>query len=238
MTADDIRMSDKQIRKMVDESYEDPSERCCPIYDGVIDSAEYMIAPYKILWILKEPWDDFDGEGNPQGGGWSFQELFEPEDLYDKVKQNRTLKNVVYITYAILNRMKCFDDMDFIEDCPSMVNCLRSVAYINVKKLPGKKQSDNRTIQEYYELGKAVIKQQIDAYKPDLIIGCRPHMVPIMLDHGVQQSDIEHQHSVRFNRSGIQKFIEAYHPSQRQLKREAYVDGVVRLANTLLKDKN
>ena len=45
------------------------SENLLPIYDGVVDAAGYLAARPKVLWILKEPYDDFDENGNPWGGG-------------------------------------------------------------------------------------------------------------------------------------------------------------------------
>ena len=42
-----------------------------PIYDGVVDTEAYLAAQPKIMWILKEPYDDFDAEGMPVGGGWT-----------------------------------------------------------------------------------------------------------------------------------------------------------------------
>ena len=42
-----------------------------PIYDGVVDAEAYLATQPKVLWILKEPYDDFDAEGMPEGGGWT-----------------------------------------------------------------------------------------------------------------------------------------------------------------------
>ena len=48
----------------------DPA-KIAPIYDGVVDAEAYLAAKPKIMWILKEPYDDFDAEGMPAGGGWT-----------------------------------------------------------------------------------------------------------------------------------------------------------------------
>jgi len=41
-----------------------------PICDGIINIEQYLKSKYKILWILKEPYDEFDKDGKPCGGGW------------------------------------------------------------------------------------------------------------------------------------------------------------------------
>ena len=42
-----------------------------PIYDGLVDAEAYLASKPKVMWILKEPYDDFDAEGMPAGGGWT-----------------------------------------------------------------------------------------------------------------------------------------------------------------------
>ena len=36
-----------------------------PIPDGVLDAEKYLTSSRKIMWVLKEPYDDIDEEGNP-----------------------------------------------------------------------------------------------------------------------------------------------------------------------------
>ena len=47
-----------------------------PICDGVADIKGYLSSNPKIMWLLKEPHDDFTANGNPKGGGWPFTEYF------------------------------------------------------------------------------------------------------------------------------------------------------------------
>ncbi len=44
-----------------------------PIYDGVVDAEAYLATQPKVMWILKEPYDDLDAEGMPAGGGWTMR---------------------------------------------------------------------------------------------------------------------------------------------------------------------
>ena len=38
-----------------------------PIYDGVADLKAYLASTPKIMWILKEPYDDFTANGKARG---------------------------------------------------------------------------------------------------------------------------------------------------------------------------
>ncbi len=44
-----------------------------PIYNGEVDAEAYLATKPKVMWILKEPYDDFDAEGMPAGGGWTMR---------------------------------------------------------------------------------------------------------------------------------------------------------------------
>mgnify|MGYP006873137254 FL=1 len=44
------------------------SAKLAPITDGVADIPAYLSSKPKIMWILKEPYDDFTISGKPKGG--------------------------------------------------------------------------------------------------------------------------------------------------------------------------
>ncbi len=68
-----------------------------PIYDGVVDAEAYLASKPRIMWILKEPYDDFDAKGHPQGGGWTmFKDFGADNTLANAVNRNaanRTLRS-------------------------------------------------------------------------------------------------------------------------------------------------
>ena len=66
-----------------------------PIYDGVCDLEGYSKSKPKIMFILKEAWDEI-GEGGPKGGGW---EIYEPWESMDRM--NDTWKILMYIVYGV-----------------------------------------------------------------------------------------------------------------------------------------
>lgn len=45
------------------------------------------------MWVLKEPYDDFDDEGNPKGGGWSMTDGFiENDKIKEEAKKNKFME--------------------------------------------------------------------------------------------------------------------------------------------------
>ncbi len=52
-----------------------------PITDGVADVAAYLDGP-KVMWILKEPYDDVDSQGTSCGGGWDISSAFRNADAW------------------------------------------------------------------------------------------------------------------------------------------------------------
>jgi len=61
--------------------------------------------------------------------------------------------------------------MDYIIENPDMLEAFKSVAYINVKKLPGLTKSNHYNISIAYNKYKNILLKQIKYYNPDIIIG-------------------------------------------------------------------
>ena len=75
MKADYIKNEEAKIDELVKKTYIDPiNPKACPITDGAIDATLYAKAPLKILWILKEPWENPDASGAV--GDWSLKQWF------------------------------------------------------------------------------------------------------------------------------------------------------------------
>ena len=101
-----------------------------PIYDGVVDAEAYFATKPKIMWILKEPYDDFDAEGMPAGGGWTmFKDFGEGDTLAKAVNRNAALRNVTYASHAILNGIGSYAELPWITDNPEAYEkTIRSIA--------------------------------------------------------------------------------------------------------------
>ena len=145
-----------------------------PIYDGVVDAEAYLAAKPKVLWILKEPYDDFDAEGMPAGGGWTmFKDFGEGDTLAKAVNRNAALRNVAYASYAIQNGIGTYAELPWITDKPQEYEkAVRSIAYVNIGKMPGDTTTSDAHLSKLYQDWKDILFAQIDLYDPDVIIVC------------------------------------------------------------------
>ena len=65
------------IENEISEIAQTISQDVFPIYDGIADYSAYVRCPYKIAWVLKEP---YEKRGTIQRGGWSIPRIvFSPE---------------------------------------------------------------------------------------------------------------------------------------------------------------
>lgn len=162
-----------QIQARAIELGHDP-KKVEPIYDGVVDAEGYLSTKPKVMWILKEPYDDFDADGKPQGGGWTmFKDVAPEKTLAESVNANAALRNVTYASYAILNGMDSYSKLPWITDKPEMYeSALRRVAYCNIGKMPGQTTTSTIWLKRVADDWKNILFKQIDLYDPDVIIVC------------------------------------------------------------------
>ena len=150
-----------------------------PIYDGVGNIKEYLLSKPRIACLLKEPWDEIV-DGKAQGGGWSMCDLFKQQNQNWPIL---TWQRVIYTVYGLRNNLK-YMEMDYIRDDRSMGEVLRSIAWINLNKMPAKKRSDQTYIENFIKYWKDIVKEQLKIYSPDVILcgkvfgACREILFP------------------------------------------------------------
>ena len=167
-------MNANEIDELIEKYYVDPKGKSCPIFDGIGDENEFRNAKLKIMWILKEPYDDFDEVGDPIGGGWDKRKDLRSKDETNYFRRDqKTFDTIIYTAYCILNDFILFSDpkVNFIRDDPSMIQTLKKIAYININKLPAGTITSANKLQEIYEKCKDVLFKQIEFINPDIIIG-------------------------------------------------------------------
>lgn len=222
MTTEELVTHEQMIREMVGRHYEDATGKAKPIYDGVVDPASYLAAPVRVLWILKEPWDGPDSSG----GGWSLT-----HDLLNNkpavMAKSPTFQPIIYVTFGILNRVWRRTDMPYIRQRPDLALVLRSIAFLNVKKLPGLTRANNKEVFDAYLKHRTIILTQIRCYQPQIIIGCQPHMPQIMADLGAPKEKIVAHKSTHVAKLNDCVMFSVYHPSQTKIKREQYVNDIL-----------
>lgn len=141
-----------------------------PITDGLSDIKKYLKSDIKIMWILKEPYEDYDGDIY-YGGGWSITDdviNVKPHELLEGASRNTWLP-IAYISEGVRNGIS---NVTEIKDTEKSILCedLQSIAYINLSKIPQGPTTDDKTLPWKYKFWKEIIEKQIKLYKPDVII--------------------------------------------------------------------
>ncbi len=223
---DELNKLDEQIKT----DLSDERNGRFPIYDGALDLEYYLNCPLKILWLMKEPYDDEGGKG----GGWSFSiAIKEDEDFkYRLVKGSAraTWQPVVYTSFGILNNFMNFEDMNYIRDNHEMPKIIKNIAWVNIQKLPSKNgtRTNGADISEAYINYKSHIHQQIELLQPNIII-CASTMDLIRNDFELQE--MKSFESINYCLKNRTLFIDAYHPAQTTIKRDKYVNDIIYLVH-------
>jgi hypothetical protein len=231
MTIQELTEKSSELDKLINATIKSDIEDSFPILDGVIDPEKYLTANYKILWILKEPYDDFDDDGIPFGGGWHLKDAILPKQKFDEFTGGRkTFEPMIYTSWGILNDFCLWDDMSNVYKDHSMLDALKSIAYINVKKLPGHKTSYYKIINEAYEKHKDILLKQISLINPDIIIGGST-LGLFLNDLGISRKDTIRFKGLNCFIKDNKIFIEAYHPAQRTsttgVTQEMYCNDII-----------
>lgn len=194
-----------------------------PIPDGVYSTEKYLLAPTQIMWILKEPYDDFDENGEPYGGGWNLFGAFDNDDAWS----SRTWQPMIYSMYGLFNNQK-WEDMDWISDDKSMANVLKQIAYINISKIPASTATNDNSLWDKYNLWKDILSKQIAIYAPKIIIFGNTFRY---FKDDLVGADTNPKKSIEgivdlYENGGV-KYLDTYHPNQKMVERGAYVDSII-----------
>jgi len=237
-TINELKEKINEINELVKTQIKSDNSDLKPILDGIIDVEKFFRAKYKIMWILKEPYDDVDDDGKPYCAGWDLCELIKNTEKFEDFEGGKpTFKQMIYTSWGILNDFCIFDGMDNIEDNPTMIDALKSVAIINIKKLPGFTSSQNNIIESTYVQYKDILLKQIEYFNPDIIIGGST-LYNFYQDFGFTKEQMKTLDSVNYITKNNKIFIAAYHPAQRPgitgISYEKYCDDIINAAKISL----
>jgi hypothetical protein len=216
------------------ENIETGNSEIWPIADGIINVHEYAKAKYKILWILKEPWDETDGE-TPAGGGWNnAYALNQKMSGKEFGSDSKTYFPIIYTAFGILNNYCLWNDMEDADKSLEVFNALKSIAVINVKKTPGFKNTPKINLTTAYSQYRELLLKQIEVYNPDIIIGGSTLNL-FYEDLLVDKTKLTHNKSINFYQTEDRIYIDAYHPSQwAQVDRAEYCDDIILTVKELM----
>lgn len=212
-------------------AYADHENEVNPIFDGAFNCKEYYNSKSpKIMWLIKEAYEEGEREG-----GWSYPDFYtnDYERFYRDLirgKSNSTWQPIVYASYAIHNNFYSWEDLPDIDDDPAIVKILDKIAVVNIQKLPSEtgSRTEMPNIFAAYEKHKAIINKQIELLNPDVII-CGNIFSVIKNDLKILEEG--KFNSVEYHLTAKRLFINAYHPAQKTISREDYVNDIIRCVN-------
>lgn len=208
----------QEIDTLIKARMDDADEEIYPVMDGIVNDNEYLNSKFKILWVLKEPHDK-------GGGGWDMRKFIgDKKELMKYPKWQSTFSNIIYVTYSILNGLECWDDMYNISEKPEMIDILKKIAFINLKKIPGESTSIHSVIKKAYEMNKDIILQQIHLCNPNIII-CGGTMSIISKDLGINDKLID-KNGIKYFATENKIYIDTYHPNQRGYQ-DVYCNSII-----------
>ena len=180
-----------------------------PIRDGVADIEAYQQSSPKVMWVLKEPYDDFKEDGSPYGGDYTLMEDLKKNRNAQLGTMPLTIQRVIYTTYGIFTDYE-YDDMGWYYE-PDTYKYLFQIAYINLSKMPGGTKSGSMTTK--YQIWRDIVLKQFDLYKPDVMIFGHTFQ-DVKDDLGIEDKDLILTGNgwVDIYRKDNRLYVDAYHP--------------------------
>lgn len=129
--------------------------------DGILDFERYCAAPLRILWVLKQA---------PHYGEYNLSEWLGrvvAED-HDFIPGSPTWRRIALVSAGLL-RKASFEEVKAFSRV-ELTDCLMSTAIIEVQKELGDSRTPATVLCDGYRKYGDLIKRQINAYAPDVII--------------------------------------------------------------------
>jgi len=199
-----------------------------PIIDGIIDIEKYVKAKYRILWILKEPHDEWvtvKATGQKRNGGWDLVHDIYEKLTEDSIKKLLVAKRVMETTFKLL------------PDIGNSLEAFKSIAYINIKKIPGGRFSFQNQIEKAYNDNKDLLKEQIETYNPNIII-CGNTLPYLSMDNYFEKinrktfgTNLKSRYCYYPLKNRI--YINTFHPAYRPSNKEFWTKCVEQIGNAV-----
>lgn len=202
-----------------------------PVTDGIVDAELYFDSYPKIMWILKEANDN-----NEESGSWDMKSAIKSLKTPHGVRKGwaATFHKIIYTMYGILND-ESYEDMQFIQHNPEMIDALNHIAFINIKKTPGAASANGNLLTHFYAKDKDLILEQINLSNPDVII-CAGTFDYIKADLNELSAlgDKTEMGIIHHYTTSTRLVIDAYHPNARSkgVTNENYSDSIIEVVKS------
>ena len=191
-----------------------------PVPDGIVNAEKYASARLKVLWVLKEANDEKDK------GEWSFINFLSNGKFKGYPKWKSTYSLLLRVMHGVFNEFPEWGALPNVDKIDPKI--FESMAYINLKKIPGGSRANPVKITKAYQQSKELILKQIEAFKPDVVIFCGMTMHLLSADLGIEKNAIDksckYAHCAKV-KSTI--YINTYHPAQRRIKHRVHYEAII-----------
>ncbi len=203
-------------------------------HDGPAFPKLYFKSDKRIMWVLKNSYDDCDENGNPVSDGMDVRDWFCDQAL-ETASHKQIFIKMALISYCIQNGLAYSEDL--LCNKSLLMHSLKSIALVDLSKLPGGTSITDKDLKKEFSYFKKVFEKQIALYEPDVIIfGNTLHICHDAfpgLNYKKPQTVYESNGNCLL-RSFIDKsckrlYLEAYHPSY-PMSYEDYVGTIVKAA--------
>ena len=235
MTAEELGTKEKEIQKQIYEVAQKHNLliRADPIKDGIYSAKKFLSAPLRLMWVLKEPYDEVDN-GIAGGGGWSIpKDLFKAPEYDYYTKGNLSAKMLTRLSYCLLNDKKFAESTD-LSNTQEIAQSLQNIAYINISKMPAGTTTNNASLPEKYEIWKSVLLKQIETYSPDVIIfgNTFTYFITDLFGESTPESNYNFGRAKGFLWKNS-LLIDTYHPGyfKKEEKQDNYASEILKIVN-------
>ena len=131
------------------------ADRMCR--DGIVCEKRYEKTDPQLLFVTKEP-------NLAVGPGFDFREWWSSEPV-----QYGFSKRLCEWSYGVQNRFPPLSEFD--QDKSNESAAIRSISFMNLKKVGGSGSADPEVIRSYADRDKELLRRQIEIIDPDVIVG-------------------------------------------------------------------
>ncbi|MDA8015492.1 MAG: hypothetical protein MPK09_07810 [Gammaproteobacteria bacterium] len=174
--------------------------------DGIIYEPDYEKQKQKILFICKEP-------NAPANSAIDFREVWQdPED-----KKHRFGARICQWAYGIQDGFRQpYDDCAHEFDTSAeRTDILKTIAFMNLKKVAGGSEADQEKIQKAVEKDRDFIREEINIIDPDVIVfsGYPENLDTLFGENGGGLERTDSGYQAALAKVGSGKLIHFWHPS-------------------------
>lgn len=136
-------------------------------HDGVSFPEKYLAEKTKVMWVLKNSYDEVDESGNAVSDGMNIRDWFSDGKL-DEVSKKQIFVKMALASYCIQNGFPYSESLRSKKSV--FMGSLQSIALLDLSKLPGRTSITDKELRNEFMLFKDVVSSQIDLYAPDVMI--------------------------------------------------------------------